>query len=90
MTFRVIDGDAGKSDRVVSLPEVGTIDIERCSDGWRVHHLDYDGDHGSLIDRGLPSRSDAIHAALTYAIAILETPVAVPGWFGGDDDGAAA
>jgi hypothetical protein len=60
-----------KPCRVVSLPEVGTIDIELCSDGWRVHHMDYHGDHGSLIDSGLPSRPAAIHAALTYAIATL-------------------
>jgi hypothetical protein len=64
----------GDADQIISQPEVGTIDIELRTDGWRVHHMDYDGDHGSLIDSRLPSRPAAIHAALTYALAILAAP----------------
>jgi hypothetical protein len=60
----------GDADRIISQPEVGTIDLELCGDGWRVHHMDFEGDHGSLIDSRLPSRSDAIRAALTYALAL--------------------
>ena len=68
-------GFSGAVECVASSPETGDIQISREPGGWRVDHVDFDGDHAGCIDANLPSRLEAMHCELAYALQCIATEI---------------